>query len=644
MFIKESRDGLVKEGLLGALFAILTIFVFLLSLRSTLVAAVSIPLSILTALVDHAARGPDHQHHHARRPGGRRRSRRRRLDRGPREHLPPPREWARTGDGRRSTARARSRGASPRAPSPRSRVFLPIGFVGGIVSQFFLPFGLTVTFALLASLVVALTVIPVLAYFFMGKVNVKLDENGEPPEPSGSALHAGARARAAQPRHQVGHPRHRAGPVRGHDGARARCCRPASSTPAARRSWPSRSRRPPGASSDAVLARASRPRRSCGADQGGPGPVHHPGRGRHRLPDPPVGAHRPGRQQRPLTVRLDDVGRPQRLRRRTLPTALEPVKPTGTTSRSPRRSRASRATALASSSAATTPTDVAVASDALLAALGGRRTACSTWSPTCQRARPRSRSRVDPNKAIAAGLTAAQVAGEVRSALVGQTADHASSLGGPATAVAVCAGWIRRRITGVEALKLLPVGTAANACPLGELATSSRSTPRARHPRRRRPAATISARSPPTNTGPVSPGRPGRHRRPDADRAPSRRASTSARRRHPAAERGLRQPVLRDGLRDPRRLHRHGAGVRLAHHPAHHPVQPAAGHDRRLPGAAHHRPAARHQRPHRLPDAHRHRGHQRDRVAGPGGTAAAQGHVHRATRSSRAAGRASGRS
>ena len=50
-FIKESQDGLVREGGLGALFAILTIFLFLLSLRSTLVAAIIIPLSILTALV-----------------------------------------------------------------------------------------------------------------------------------------------------------------------------------------------------------------------------------------------------------------------------------------------------------------------------------------------------------------------------------------------------------------------------------------------------------------------------------------------------------------------------------------------------------------------------------------------------------------
>ncbi len=56
-FIKESRDGLLREGGLGAVFAILTIFLFLFSLRSTLVAAVSIPLSILTALVIMQATG-----------------------------------------------------------------------------------------------------------------------------------------------------------------------------------------------------------------------------------------------------------------------------------------------------------------------------------------------------------------------------------------------------------------------------------------------------------------------------------------------------------------------------------------------------------------------------------------------------------
>jgi len=59
-------------------------------------------------------------------------------------------------------------------------VFLPLGFVGGLVSQFFLPFALTVTFALLASLVCALTVVPVLAYFLIRDVKSAVDEDGEP--------------------------------------------------------------------------------------------------------------------------------------------------------------------------------------------------------------------------------------------------------------------------------------------------------------------------------------------------------------------------------------------------------------------------------------------------------------------------------
>ena len=41
-------------------------------------------------------------------------------------------------------------------------VFVPLAFIGGLVGAFFLPFALTVTFALLASLLVALTAVPVL--------------------------------------------------------------------------------------------------------------------------------------------------------------------------------------------------------------------------------------------------------------------------------------------------------------------------------------------------------------------------------------------------------------------------------------------------------------------------------------------------
>src|SRR5262249_18885237 len=151
-FIKESTGGLLREGGLGALFAVLTIFLFLGSLRSTLVAAVSIPLSILAALVimqitgislnimtlgglavavgrvaHDATVALENIHPHS----------------ALGEHrmpavTPAPRGVA---------------GAIPASTLTTVAVFLPLGFVGGLVSQFFLPFALTVTFALLASLI-----------------------------------------------------------------------------------------------------------------------------------------------------------------------------------------------------------------------------------------------------------------------------------------------------------------------------------------------------------------------------------------------------------------------------------------------------------------------------------------------------------
>ncbi len=47
-------------------------------------------------------------------------------------------------------------------------VFLPLGLTGGLIGEFFLPFGLAVTYALLSSFIVAITVVPLLAYLFIG--------------------------------------------------------------------------------------------------------------------------------------------------------------------------------------------------------------------------------------------------------------------------------------------------------------------------------------------------------------------------------------------------------------------------------------------------------------------------------------------
>ncbi len=48
-------------------------------------------------------------------------------------------------------------------------VFMPIGLVGGIIGEFFLPFGITVAYALGSSFIVAVTIVPVLAYLFIRK-------------------------------------------------------------------------------------------------------------------------------------------------------------------------------------------------------------------------------------------------------------------------------------------------------------------------------------------------------------------------------------------------------------------------------------------------------------------------------------------
>jgi HAE1 family hydrophobic/amphiphilic exporter-1 len=179
VFILESSEGLLREGGLGAIFAVLTIFAFLLNVRSTFVAAVSIPLSILTALVimqfagitlniltlgglavavgrvvDDSIVVLENIYRH--------------------RALGDDRMKAVT-DGPREVA-----GAITASTLTTVAVFLPLGFAGGFVSQFFLSFSLTITFALIASLVVALTVVPVLAYFLVDKVSHDVDESGEP--------------------------------------------------------------------------------------------------------------------------------------------------------------------------------------------------------------------------------------------------------------------------------------------------------------------------------------------------------------------------------------------------------------------------------------------------------------------------------
>ncbi|WP_077487631.1 efflux RND transporter permease subunit [Sinomonas mesophila] len=166
-FIETSIKDLTTEGLLGLGFAVLTILVFLLSVRATLVTAVSIPLSLLATFIGlYAAEYSLNL-----------------LTLGAltiaigrvvddsivvieniKRHLGYGEEKTTAIlDGVREVA-----GAVTASTLTTVAVFLPIAFVGSLAGELFRPFALTVTLALLASLLVALTIVPVLAYWFLG--------------------------------------------------------------------------------------------------------------------------------------------------------------------------------------------------------------------------------------------------------------------------------------------------------------------------------------------------------------------------------------------------------------------------------------------------------------------------------------------
>ncbi|MGW6568368.1 efflux RND transporter permease subunit [Streptomyces sp. NPDC054975] len=164
--VSKSISGLTTEGALGLVMAVLVILVFLTSIRSTLVTAVSIPLSVVLALIVLWTRDLSLNM----------------LTLGAltiaigrvvddsivvleniKRHLG-------YGEERQSaiiTAVREVAGAVTSSTLTTVAVFLPIGLVGGMVGELFGSFSLTVTAALLASLLVSLTVVPVLSFWFL---------------------------------------------------------------------------------------------------------------------------------------------------------------------------------------------------------------------------------------------------------------------------------------------------------------------------------------------------------------------------------------------------------------------------------------------------------------------------------------------
>ena len=164
VFISQALDEVINAGLIGGLLAILVLYLFLRDLRTTLIIGLTIPVSVIATfnlmygadlslnimslgglalgiglLVDNAIVVLENIARH-------------------REMGKPALEAARAGAGEVGTAIIAS-------TLTTIAVFGPLVFVEGIAGQLFRDQALTVTFSLLASLIVALTLIPMLATF-----------------------------------------------------------------------------------------------------------------------------------------------------------------------------------------------------------------------------------------------------------------------------------------------------------------------------------------------------------------------------------------------------------------------------------------------------------------------------------------------
>jgi HAE1 family hydrophobic/amphiphilic exporter-1 len=165
-YIEQSIHDLSVEGGLGLTFAVLVILVFLGSFRSTVVAAVSIPMSLLIAMIGllwgeytlniltlgaltiAVGRVVDDSivviENIRRRQGD--------TELEVADIVASVRQVA---------------GAITASTLTTVAVFLPIAFVSGVTGELFRPFSVTVSLALLASLLVSLTIVPVLSYWFL---------------------------------------------------------------------------------------------------------------------------------------------------------------------------------------------------------------------------------------------------------------------------------------------------------------------------------------------------------------------------------------------------------------------------------------------------------------------------------------------
>ena len=186
--IEDSVHTMLSKALFGAIFAVLIILLFLRDWRSTIISVISIPLSLLIALtvlylmditlnvmtlgamtvaigrvVDDSIVVIENIYRRLSLPG---------------EKL----------KGRELIGAATREMFVPIMSSTivTIAVFLPLALVSGMVGELFMPFALTMVFALLASLVVAITIVPAMAHsLFRGGLKNKKNHEHKPSRLAG---------------------------------------------------------------------------------------------------------------------------------------------------------------------------------------------------------------------------------------------------------------------------------------------------------------------------------------------------------------------------------------------------------------------------------------------------------------------------
>ncbi len=184
VFVKASIDGVIKEGLIAACLTALMILVFLGSWRSTVIVAVSIPLSILVSIIVMSSLG---QTFNIMTLGGLSLAVGILVDDATVEIENIHRNLGQGKQLKRAILDGAQQIATPALVATLSIciVFVPVVFLSGVAQYLFVPLAMAVVFAMLASYLLSRTVVPTMANYLL-RSELELYTSGEEHHGSGN--------------------------------------------------------------------------------------------------------------------------------------------------------------------------------------------------------------------------------------------------------------------------------------------------------------------------------------------------------------------------------------------------------------------------------------------------------------------------